>query len=247
MELDRKRVSKAFREFLASYDMNDPDIKRKAVHTVKTAENCVTIAGSAGKDADLAWLIGILHDLGRFPQVAEFHTFWDASSIDHAALGADILFKGGYVRNFTGDETVYPVIEKAVRYHSAYQLPDGLTEEERIYCDIIRDADKLDIFRVFAEAAPEEIFKTSREQLLASSISDPVMEQIRKRRTVKHALKKTPADRFAGIAALGFELKFPVTRSLAKGRGDLDRYTSMRFSNEDTDKKRIEIRALLGL
>lgn len=246
-EADRKRVTEAFRTFLSSYDMENSDIKRKAVHTLKTAENCVLIAESAGKDTGLAWLIGMLHDLGRFPQVTEFNTFWDASSVDHAALGADILFKDGYIRNFTDCEACFPVIEKAVRFHSAYELPDDLTDEERTYCNIIRDGDKLDIFRVFASAKPEEIFKTSRENLLSSSVSDEVMEQIRKRRTVKHALKKTPADRFAGIAALGFELKYPVTQSLARGRGDLDRYLSIEFTNKDTDKKRKEIRALLGL
>ncbi|MGI6205760.1 MAG: HD domain-containing protein [Anaerovoracaceae bacterium] len=247
MDIDRERVSNAFRRFLASYDMNHPHIKIKAVHTFKTAENCELIAKTCGKDADLAWLTGILHDVGRFPQMVKYDTFWDPASTDHAALGADILFRGGLIKEFIDDDSCYPILEKAVRWHSAYRLPEDLTSDERAYCLILRDADKLDIFRVFAESDPVEIFRYDREKFLLSPISDEVMEEIRKRKTVKHTLKKTPADRYAGVAALGFELNFPVTERLVRERGDLDKYLSIQFKNKDTDRKRLEIRELLGL
>ena len=47
--------------------------------------------GLTGEDKDVAWLLGMLHDIGRFEQIRCFGTFNDGMSVDHAELGADIL------------------------------------------------------------------------------------------------------------------------------------------------------------
>ena len=69
---DREHVKKEFRNYTADYDINDAKIKLKIVHTYKVAEISDRIALSLGlseEDRDTAWLIGMLHDIGRFDQL----------------------------------------------------------------------------------------------------------------------------------------------------------------------------------
>lgn len=89
---------------------------------------------------------------GRFEQVQRFHTFLDAESVDHAKLGAEILFgEEQLIRRFLEETKWDEQIRDAIYWHSAYQLPENLKED--LFCRILRDADKLDILRVNLETA----------------------------------------------------------------------------------------------
>ena len=50
---------------------------------------------------------GLLHDIGRFEQVRRYGTFVDSVSVDHAALGADLLFREGLLDRFAPCNTVF--------------------------------------------------------------------------------------------------------------------------------------------
>lgn len=106
-EIDRNKVTKAFSDYTAAYDASDSKIKLKIDHTYRVAALCERIAKSermSQEDADLAWLLGMLHDIGRFEQLRKFGTFNDAESVDHAKLGADILFQEGKIRDYVTEE-----------------------------------------------------------------------------------------------------------------------------------------------
>ena len=88
MTLDRDRARRAFAEYTRAYDPTDPKVRLKIEHTYRVAALCEQIARSlslSGADTDLAWLAGLLHDVGRFEQLRRYGTFEDAKSIDHAA------------------------------------------------------------------------------------------------------------------------------------------------------------------
>lgn len=38
-----------------------------------------------------------------------------------------------------------------IRQHNKYRVKEDLTERQRMFCDILRDADKVDIFKVNAD------------------------------------------------------------------------------------------------
>ena len=81
---------------------------------------------------DFAWLLGLLHDIGRFEQVKRYNTFNDSQSVDHAELGADILFKEGLIDRFPTvslPEGWPKTAETAIRQHNKLALPDGLDAE----------------------------------------------------------------------------------------------------------------------
>lgn len=48
----------------------------------------------------MAWLIGILHDIGRFEQLRRYQTFFDYRSMDHAKYGVHVLFEEGHIKDF---------------------------------------------------------------------------------------------------------------------------------------------------
>ena len=124
-----RHVLDTFEKYVAQYDMSDIKIYLKYEHTQKVAEYCKRIAiwlGLCEEDVEIAWKIGILHDIGRFEQVKRYGTFKDALSVNHAQFGADLLFKEGLIQEFEKNEGRYELIEKAIRYHNCYELPDGL-------------------------------------------------------------------------------------------------------------------------
>ena len=78
MYVDRVHVKKAFAEYTAAYNADDPKIKLKIDHTYRVAALCERIAKAAGMcayDVELAWLSGMLHDVGRFEQIKRYNTF----------------------------------------------------------------------------------------------------------------------------------------------------------------------------
>ena len=86
MVIDRERVKQAFQEYTGTYDIHDEKIRLKVEHTYRVADISEQIAEKLGlseEDIALAWLIGMLHDIGRFEQLRRFHTFVDSQSIMH--------------------------------------------------------------------------------------------------------------------------------------------------------------------
>ena len=93
--IDRVRAAVAFKAYTDAYDAANPRIALKIEHTYHVAEACDAVAREQGwspQDIDLAWLCGLLHDMGRFEQLRRWDTFKDAESMSHAALGVEVLF-----------------------------------------------------------------------------------------------------------------------------------------------------------
>lgn len=88
------------------------------------------------------------HDIGRFEQYVRWHTFSDAVSINHGALGSALLARRPFLKG--EDVRIQRLVRVAVCLHNRLQLPAGLSLEERLTTEVVRDADKLDIFRIMA-------------------------------------------------------------------------------------------------
>ena len=65
-----------------------------------------TMLNLSEEDILLAELIGLLHDIGRFEQIKNYHTFLDKESIDHAEYGNKILFEDDLIRNFITEDNI---------------------------------------------------------------------------------------------------------------------------------------------
>ncbi len=249
MKIDREKVKKVFAEYVRHYDAEDPQIRLKILHTYKVSELCEEIMhdlfgstkmqgrASAQKDIDLAWLIGMLHDIGRFEQVRRYHTLIDAKSVSHAALGIKILFEEGMLTRFIAAESEDPDVEAvraAIAYHSDYRIPEDLDERTRMFCQILRDADKIDIFRVNCETPLEDIYHITKEELMQAEVSEDVMDNFRQRQATPREIRKTPVDYVVGLISMAFELVYPISRKIVARQGYLEHLLDFPSENEKT-------------
>ena len=245
--INRKNVINAFAEYVRNYDPSDEKIKLKIDHTYRVAGLCQRIAESLGlsePDVDIAWLLGMLHDIGRFEQIRRFGTFNDVQSVDHAEFGADLLFKEGLIRKFaegyyeecelarSGNEEAEQIIknnehhnkdtgllELAIRQHNKYRVKEDLTERQRMFCDILRDADKVDIFKVNADIPMEIIYDVTTEELKNGVITKEVLESFYKKETVLKSVRRSAVDHIVGHISLLFELVYKESYRQAKEQG----------------------------
>ena len=193
---------------------------------------------------DIAWLLGMLHDIGRFEQIRRFGTFNDAQSVDHAEFGADLLFREGFIRKFaegyyeecelarSGNEEAEQIIknnehhnkdtgllEMAIRQHNKYRVKEALTERQRMFCDILRDADKVDIFKVNADIPMEIIYDVTTEELKNGVITKEVLESFYKKETVLKSVRRSAVDHIVGHISLLFELVYKESYRQAREQG----------------------------
>jgi len=245
--INRKNVINAFAEYVRNYDPSDEKIKLKIDHTYRVAGLCQRIAESLGlsePDVDIAWLLGMLHDIGRFEQIRRFGTFNDVQSVDHAEFGADLLFKEGLIRKFaegyyeecelarSGNEEAEQIIknnehynkdtgllEMAIRQHNKYRVKEDLTERQRMFCDILRDADKVDIFKVNADIPIEIIYDVTTEELKNGIITKEVLESFYKKETVLKSVRRSAVDHIVGHISLLFELVYKENYRQAREQG----------------------------
>ncbi len=238
---DKEQIKKVYDDYAAHYDLSDPKIKLKYDHTYHVADLSERIASSLNlskKDIDMAWTQGMFHDIGRFEQVRRYHTFFDKESVNHAALSADILYKEKLIEQFKlGASAENVLMEKVVRLHNVYILPDNLTEREKLFADILRDADKIDILRVNCETPREDIYGLPAEEFLTSSITDEVYQSVLEHRMIDRKYSKTGVDFILGHIAFVFGLNFPESRKIIKEQGFLDKLLDFKSENEETREK----------
>jgi len=124
-------------------------IQLKQEHTKRTCEEIGLLAGQLALDESqryIAEVIALFHDIGRFPQFAKYRTYKDALSVDHCRLGVEVLTQEGIFGCLRREERQW--VETAVEHHGRKSLPADLRGQALLFAKLIRDADKLDIFRV---------------------------------------------------------------------------------------------------
>lgn len=252
MAIDRTVARAAFDAYVAPYDDANPRIALKVDHTLRVAQLCDRIAGSltlGPSDRDLAWLCGLLHDIGRFEQVRRWDTFSDARSCSHAALGIEVLFGEEATASMGCDErgrlerfaALAPadreLLRTAVATHSDLRIPADLDPRSQQFCDILRDADKIDILKAVCTEPVEAIFGVPEEELLASPLTPAVENTFYAHRTVERANRQAPADFLLGFACFAFELVYPESRRAALEQGYLFELFNRPFTNANTAQR----------
>ncbi len=128
------------------------NIEVKREHSYRVKDNMADLShflGFSEQQTCIAKVIGLLHDIGRFEQFKRYHTFYDKVSVDHADLGVAVLKELNVLNPWS--DAAQNLILKAISWHNKKALPEDLSENETQYCKLIRDADKLDIWRVVTD------------------------------------------------------------------------------------------------
>ena len=134
----------------------------------------------------------------------------------------------------TGGSQPDEPLRTAVRWHSAYRLPEGLDDRTLQFCQILRDADKIDILRVNVEVPMEEIYNVTTEELRQSPVTPAVLQAFYEHHCVLRALKQYPADNAVGHSSLVFELCYPESLRAVAEQGWLWKLLNFPTDNPET-------------
>lgn len=240
MKIDRERARKVFNEYVEKYDSSVEKIKLKIDHTLRVSELCEKIALSLNmskEDIDLVWLTGLLHDIGRFEQVRRYGTFNDTKSINHGKLGVEILFAEGKIRDFIDDRSEDELIKKVIGCHNAYTVPSDYSEREITFSNILRDADKVDIFKVNIIMSAEDVYGVTKEELENTEITEAVLDSFKKKETVLRSLKKTAVDHRVGHISLVFGLIYDESIRITVQQGYLNEMINFKSKMDSTNEQ----------
>lgn len=143
-------MNEQFDKFIKEFNLKDKNIKKKYDHSLRVQKICELIAKNEKYDIEkyeLASLVGLLHDYGRFYQWKKYQTYNDRDSLDHGDYAVKELFDNNQITKFYQKEKNYKIIYEAIKYHNKYKIPENVKSKE--ICNLIRDADKLDILYMY--------------------------------------------------------------------------------------------------
>jgi len=143
------------------YNTSDELIKKnlrlKEEHTERVRRNVVELSSMlqlSKRQKFLAELIALFHDIARFKQFFYYKTFDDKKSFDHAEEGVKIIKENGFLNGITVDDQHR--ILSSIKFHNKKTLPEIKDQNEKLLATIIRDADKLDIWRIVGKELSEK-------------------------------------------------------------------------------------------
>lgn len=247
--IDIKKSKDEFMKYTNNYDIENENIERKIYHSLRVMEISKKIATNMGLEnekIELATLIGLLHDIGRFEQFKIYQTYSDLESIDHGDLGADILKQNNFIRNFIKEAKYDEIILKSVQNHNKYKIADDLNKEEKLFCKIVRDADKIYILY----EAIEIFWKKGREEIQNDLISDKVYNEFLNKKLIKKDknMKKNGIDKLVLMLAFVFDINFHESLEILKKEDYLNKIlNNFDFKRQDTKEKIENIRNVLNL
>ena len=254
--MNREYVTKQFQKYTSKYNIASSEIQLKIEHTYRVANLCDSIAKSVDelskREENLCWLIGLLHDIGRFEQMKRYRTFLDANSVDHAELGADLLFKENLLDLFWSKPITHmsetkelEIIESAIRQHNKLRISDNIGKDKIVYCSIIRDADKIDIFRISQEI-PYEVRMTKKASDNNMPARREVMDCVRAHKCVPRMKDGTEFESLIAGCAMAFELEFSRSIELVREQGYLRQMLEYEPKNGSQEKQMQELRKELA-
>ena len=147
--------------YMKSFYSADAEVQQgiliKETHTGYVTANCVELAKNLNfsrHDTELAEIIGLFHDVGRFRQYSLYKTFNDADSEDHADLGLKVIDELDFFSRL--DAADLEIVRFAIQQHNKKTIAPTDDERKILFAKVIRDADKLDIYRVLEPFLAQE-------------------------------------------------------------------------------------------
>ncbi len=230
----QKHISK-LRNWAAAYIQQfvspDPRIQEamdlKEAHTLRVCEAILDIArheGLAGEDLLIAEAAALLHDIGRFEQFRKYGTFSDARSENHALLGVSVIRRNTVLEGL--DPVQARMIVRAVEYHNKAALPFDENGRGLFFMKLLRDADKVDIWKVVTDYYRDASAKRNRTIELnlpnTMEISNAVFRTLMQGKIVQMADLKTLND--FKLLQIGwiYDVNFFRTFQMVQERGYLE-------------------------
>ena len=213
-----------FESYLNGYDRENDRIKLKIIHTYGVVKQAEELAGRmhlSAEDTDLARLIALLHDIGRFEQLKRYDSFepddkWDS------------------------------IIYTAIAHHSDYELPEISDPQTLLHAKLIRDEDKLDNCRVKLVDSTSTFINVSEEELGTQNITQKVYETVFENKCILSADRVTQMDYWVSYIVYFFDINFKESFDIIAENDYLNRIIDrIPYSNPSTKKQMEKIRTYM--
>ncbi len=221
--IDIENAKKELINHVNKIQIDNPRVQMKLGHIIRVAQNCKKLATNlklTKEKIQLAELIGLLHDIGRFEQ----YKILDKNKkekFDHGKAGVEVLKKDNYIRKYIKEDIYDDIIYTAVYEHNKYQLSEGLSQEKELFCKIIRDADKLDLIyegAVIYWEQPERI-----KQVEEGKLSEKMLEDVYQTRLADGRNKMSEIDQILRFASYVFDVNFSYSFKVLKENDNLSK------------------------
>ncbi len=240
--IDIRRARQEFDHYLDGFDRNNEKIRLKIIHTnevVRCAGEIAKRMNLSREDRELAEVIALLHDIGRFEQVRKYDSF-EPATMDHSSFGVKLLFEqdNPWIRSFVASDRWDEIIREAIGRHSAYSV--GCIEDERtlLHARLIRDADKLDNCRVKLEDDIRVLVAMDAEEVGAQPVTDIVFRACMDHKSVRSADRVTKMDYWISYIAYFYDINFRETFQIIRENDFVNRIIDrIPYSNPDTREK----------
>lgn len=234
----KEELKYVFDSYISNYDLNNKKIYLKYIHTFKVADLSEKIAISLNLSAEqiyISYIIGLLHDIGRFDQIKSYNTFNDSKSIDHAKHGAQILKQNNFLHKFIDNSKYDQLILDSIYYHNKFQIPEDnkFSDADIMFFKIIRDADKIDIYRIISTT--DYLLNNNKFDL--SQVSDIIIKKIKEHKLINHKEKNTRSDDILSSIAFVFDINFKYSFEYLKQKKYISIYIDNIIKPKDQKSK----------
>jgi len=244
-------VRNEFNKYVKNYE-GDANITRnvelKREHSLRVPYLAKRIAQEKNlpdEDVQLAELIGVLHDIGRFEQLRRYQTFNDSKSVDHAALGVEVLKENDLIKRFCDDEKLYDLILVAVYNHNKFKIEENISDDRTLtHCKIIRDADKIDILNLMRTKKFEDFFYA--EGFEKQPISQDLYEGMLNEKQIKRSNKRNNIDDFLNALSFVFDINYVESLKILRFEQYVD-HLADRIIGITTEENKAKIEQIRGV
>ena len=215
-----------FNEYVNNFDLKNQRIVEKKEHSSRVMNIAKSIAESLKlneEDIHIATLAGLVHDIGRFNQLKLYGTYKDALSIDHGDEGYRVL--ESIIDKFTVDKKIQNIVLLTTKYHNKCKIGD-VDNRTKMFCKIVRDADKLDIMET-------QINEVNSENIV---IKDEILKSIYEKSLCKNEYCQTEEDAILRMISWIFDLNFPYSYKYLKDNKIIKREFNVLKRTQDKQK-----------
>lgn len=246
-----KNISPWFDAYVRGFYSQDESLQRnirlKEEHSRRVAleaENLAERLELPPRQKGPVCLAALLHDVARFEQITRYRSFRDRETRDHGDWGAEIIADSGILEGYPAPDRRR--ILTAVRLHNKFKLPEDLDDETLLYCRIIRDADKIDIYHVVTSmnvtedgVMPDDgSTGTSDDLQYNPALADSLLQGI----NADYRDVRSLADMYLLQLSWIFDLNFPCTLEEIANRGYMEKLMAKLPPDETLERVKTRLR-----
>lgn len=237
--VDLEAAKKEFIRYVDNYDLTNESIDIKKYHSLRVMEISKELAKEEQfleEETEIATLIGLLHDIARFKQYTEYQTFKDQQSFDHGDMALEILEKKNYLRKYIHTDVYDEIIKKAIKNHNKFAIEEQITNRQKKFCELIRDADKIDILYL----ATDKLWKNQKELMESSKLNPDLKKEFDSKKSILYAnySKIRYADQIIQFLAYIYDLNYTASFNIITKYNYIEKIKNrFKFKDEYTNKE----------